>query len=174
MFTSTSPPRADDRDEDIDRLLVHGARRVGIGQTGAESWTFLADPERNEFCVYVQRRRSSTNHDRGASGLPVRLLHLVWQTIQRLRGWACTCARGGKCGRWPSSIVADWSGARKIAAMKRFIVTGAHGSGKTEMQRSPAGGAGGCAIVGAAYLVGSVTPPRLCAGGCAHSLREVR
>jgi hypothetical protein len=31
--------------------LVLGARRVDIGQTGAESWTVLADPEGNEFCV---------------------------------------------------------------------------------------------------------------------------
>jgi glyoxalase superfamily protein len=28
-----------------------GARRADIGQTGAESWTVLADPEENEFCV---------------------------------------------------------------------------------------------------------------------------
>jgi glyoxalase superfamily protein len=28
-----------------------GARRVNIGQTGDESWTVLADPEGNEFCV---------------------------------------------------------------------------------------------------------------------------
>jgi catechol 2,3-dioxygenase-like lactoylglutathione lyase family enzyme len=34
-----------------DRLLALGARRVDIGQTGAESWTVLADPEGNEFCV---------------------------------------------------------------------------------------------------------------------------
>jgi catechol 2,3-dioxygenase-like lactoylglutathione lyase family enzyme len=27
------------------------ARRVDIGQTGEESWTVLADPEGNEFCV---------------------------------------------------------------------------------------------------------------------------
>ncbi len=40
-----------DRDQEIDRLLTLGARRVGIGQTGAESWTVLADPEGNEFCV---------------------------------------------------------------------------------------------------------------------------
>jgi predicted enzyme related to lactoylglutathione lyase len=42
---------ADDRDEEIERLLALGARRVDIGQTGAESWTVLADPEGNEFCV---------------------------------------------------------------------------------------------------------------------------
>ena len=42
---------ADDRDDEIERLLALGARRVGIGQTGAESWTVLADPEGNELCV---------------------------------------------------------------------------------------------------------------------------
>jgi len=42
---------AEDRDEEIERLLALGARRVDIGQTGAESWTVLADPEGNEFCV---------------------------------------------------------------------------------------------------------------------------
>jgi predicted enzyme related to lactoylglutathione lyase len=42
---------AEDRDQEIDRLLALGARRVDIGQTGLESWTVLADPEGNEFCV---------------------------------------------------------------------------------------------------------------------------
>ena len=42
---------AEDRDREIERLLVLGARRVDIGQTGTESWTVLADPEGNEFCV---------------------------------------------------------------------------------------------------------------------------
>jgi len=42
---------ADDRDAEIERLLGLGALRVDIGQTGAESWTVLADPEGNEFCV---------------------------------------------------------------------------------------------------------------------------
>jgi len=42
---------AADRDREIGRLLALGARRVDIGQTGAESWTVLADPEGNEFCV---------------------------------------------------------------------------------------------------------------------------
>ena len=57
---------AADRDQEIDRLLALGARRVDIGQTGAESWTVLADPEGNEFCVvrpketlYARRKRSS-------------------------------------------------------------------------------------------------------------------
>jgi predicted enzyme related to lactoylglutathione lyase len=42
---------AADRDAEIERLLTLGARRVDIGQTGQESWTVLADPEGNEFCV---------------------------------------------------------------------------------------------------------------------------
>jgi predicted enzyme related to lactoylglutathione lyase len=40
-----------DRDQEIERLIALGARRVEIGQTGAESWAVLADPEGNEFCV---------------------------------------------------------------------------------------------------------------------------
>jgi predicted enzyme related to lactoylglutathione lyase len=42
---------ADDRDDEIERLLGLGARRVDIGQTGEETWDVLADPEGNEFCV---------------------------------------------------------------------------------------------------------------------------
>ena len=42
---------AHDRGQEIERLVALGARRVDIGQTGAESWTVLADPEGNEFCV---------------------------------------------------------------------------------------------------------------------------
>ena len=42
---------AQDRDQEIDRLLGLGAQRADIGQTGEESWTVLADPEGNEFCV---------------------------------------------------------------------------------------------------------------------------
>ena len=41
----------DDREAKIERLIALGARRVNIGQTGEESWTVLADPEGNEFCV---------------------------------------------------------------------------------------------------------------------------
>lgn len=42
---------AADRDQEVERLLALGARRVDVGQTGEESWTVLADPEGNEFCV---------------------------------------------------------------------------------------------------------------------------
>jgi len=40
-----------DRDQEIDRLLGLGAQHADVGQTGNESWTVLADPEGNEFCV---------------------------------------------------------------------------------------------------------------------------
>jgi predicted enzyme related to lactoylglutathione lyase len=49
----TSP---DDREAEIRRILDLGARRVDIGQTGDESWTVLADPEGNEFCVLRPKR----------------------------------------------------------------------------------------------------------------------
>lgn len=42
---------SEDREQEIERLLALGARRVDVGQTGTESWTVLADPEGNEFCV---------------------------------------------------------------------------------------------------------------------------
>ena len=47
---------ADDREAEIERLLALGATRVDIGQTGTESWTVLADPEGNEFCVVRPKR----------------------------------------------------------------------------------------------------------------------
>jgi len=46
----------DDREAEIERLLALGAHRVDIGQTGTESWTVLADPEGNEFCVVRPKR----------------------------------------------------------------------------------------------------------------------
>ena len=52
---------ADDRDAEIERLLRLGARRVNIGQTGDESWTVLADPEGNEFCVVRPNQPSSND-----------------------------------------------------------------------------------------------------------------
>jgi predicted enzyme related to lactoylglutathione lyase len=40
-----------ERQSEIDRILGLGATPVDIGQRGDESWTVLADPEGNEFCV---------------------------------------------------------------------------------------------------------------------------
>ena len=53
---------ATDRDQDaeLERLLAAGARPVDIGQTGAESWHVLADPEGNEFCLLRRRVREVT------------------------------------------------------------------------------------------------------------------
>ena len=47
---------AEDRDAEIERLVGLGASKVDIGQTGSESWTVLADPEGNEFCVVRPKR----------------------------------------------------------------------------------------------------------------------
>jgi catechol 2,3-dioxygenase-like lactoylglutathione lyase family enzyme len=51
---------ATDRDQDaeLERLLALGARRADVGQTGAESWHVLADPEGNEFCLLRRRLQS--------------------------------------------------------------------------------------------------------------------
>jgi hypothetical protein len=47
---------ASDRDqqEEVERLIELGARRIDIGQ-GEQSWVVLADPEGNEFCVLRTR-----------------------------------------------------------------------------------------------------------------------
>jgi hypothetical protein len=37
-------------DEEVDRLIALGARRVDVGQ-GEKAWVVLGDPEGNEFCV---------------------------------------------------------------------------------------------------------------------------
>jgi hypothetical protein len=37
------------------RLLALGARPADVGQTGAECWHVLADPEGNEFCLLRTR-----------------------------------------------------------------------------------------------------------------------
>jgi Glyoxalase-like domain len=42
---------AADSNKEIDRLLALGARRVDIGQTGAESLDCPGRPRGNEFCV---------------------------------------------------------------------------------------------------------------------------
>ena len=49
-------PDTDEQDAEIERILALGARRADIGQTGTESWTVLADPEGNEFCVLRPKR----------------------------------------------------------------------------------------------------------------------
>jgi catechol 2,3-dioxygenase-like lactoylglutathione lyase family enzyme len=48
---------ATDRDQaaELERLLAIGAKPADVGQTGAESWHVLADPEGNEFCLLRRR-----------------------------------------------------------------------------------------------------------------------
>jgi len=36
---------------EVERILALGATHADVGQSGDESWTVLADPEGNEFCV---------------------------------------------------------------------------------------------------------------------------
>ncbi len=49
-----------EREDEIERILALGARRVDVGQRGDETWTVLADPEGNEFCV-VRPKRTLTS-----------------------------------------------------------------------------------------------------------------
>ncbi|WP_448627308.1 VOC family protein [Geodermatophilus sp. URMC 64] len=48
---------ATDRDQEAElaRLLELGATPADVGQTGAESWHVLADPEGNAFCLLRSR-----------------------------------------------------------------------------------------------------------------------
>ena len=47
-------PLGVDQDEELERLLALGARRVDIGQL-VQTWIVLADPEGNEFCLLRDR-----------------------------------------------------------------------------------------------------------------------
>jgi predicted enzyme related to lactoylglutathione lyase len=51
-------PSGCDQDEELDRLLALGARRVEVGQRDVP-WVVLADPEGNEFCL-LRRRVDAT------------------------------------------------------------------------------------------------------------------
>ncbi len=45
----------DDQEAEVARLVALGARAVDIGQGPDVTWTVLADPEGNEFCVLRPR-----------------------------------------------------------------------------------------------------------------------
>ena len=55
LHIDLAPHTSQDRDGEIARLEKLGARRVDIGQGDDVSWTVLADPEGNEFCVLSSR-----------------------------------------------------------------------------------------------------------------------
>jgi hypothetical protein len=46
----------DDRDAEVERLVVLGATHADAGQ-GEETWVVLRDPEGNESCVSSSKRR---------------------------------------------------------------------------------------------------------------------
>ncbi len=54
VHLDVAPPASGDRDAEVERLSRVGARDVDIGQ-GQVTWTVLADPEGNEFCVLSPR-----------------------------------------------------------------------------------------------------------------------
>lgn len=55
LHIDLAPHTSDDRDAEVARLLERGATRVDVGQSTDVSWTVLADPEGNEFCVLSAR-----------------------------------------------------------------------------------------------------------------------
>ena len=48
-------PRDREQEEEVERVLALGARRVDVGQ-GDVDWVVLADPEGNEFCILRTRK----------------------------------------------------------------------------------------------------------------------
>ena len=55
LHIDLAPHISQDRDAEIQRLEQLGARRVDVGQPDDATWTVLADPEGNEFCVLSSR-----------------------------------------------------------------------------------------------------------------------
>jgi hypothetical protein len=47
-------------EEEIARLLALGARPADVGQPADVSWTVLADPEGNEFCILARSVQDAT------------------------------------------------------------------------------------------------------------------
>ena len=48
-------PTGCDQEQEVERLVGLGARRIDIGQGDDKTWVVLADPEGNEFCVLRRR-----------------------------------------------------------------------------------------------------------------------
>jgi Glyoxalase-like domain len=57
LHIDLAPHLSDDRDAEIARLIERGAKLVDVGQGESVTWTVLADPEGNEFCVLSSRAR---------------------------------------------------------------------------------------------------------------------
>jgi hypothetical protein len=57
LHLDLAPHTSQDRDAEIERLLSLGAKRIDVGQDNEVTWTVMADPEGNEFCVLSSRDR---------------------------------------------------------------------------------------------------------------------
>jgi hypothetical protein len=57
LHLDLAPHTSQDRDAEIERLLSLGAKRIDVGQGVDVTWTVMADPEGNEFCVLSSRDR---------------------------------------------------------------------------------------------------------------------
>ena len=57
LHIDLAPHTSQDRDAEIASLLARGATKIDVGQSDDVSWTVLADPEGNEFCVLSPRDR---------------------------------------------------------------------------------------------------------------------
>ena len=55
LHIDLAPHTSQDREAEIARLLDLGATYVDVGQSPDVTWTVLADPEGNEFCVLSSR-----------------------------------------------------------------------------------------------------------------------
>lgn len=55
LHIDLAPHTSQDREAEIGRLEALGARRVDVGQSPDVTWTVLADPEGNEFCILSSR-----------------------------------------------------------------------------------------------------------------------
>jgi hypothetical protein len=55
LHIDLAPHISQDREAEIERLERLGASRLDVGQPDDATWTVLADPEGNEFCVLSSR-----------------------------------------------------------------------------------------------------------------------
>lgn len=55
LHIDLAPHTSQDRNAEIEQLIDMGATHVDIGQSDDVTWTVLADPEGNEFCVLSSR-----------------------------------------------------------------------------------------------------------------------
>ena len=57
LHIDLAPHIDQDRDAELATLIERGASHVDVGQSDDVTWTVLADPEGNEFCVLSSRDR---------------------------------------------------------------------------------------------------------------------